>query len=205
MSKLDFPDIEALIEPQLVAFAKLAYANFDQSHDFNHALLVWRNVDMMLRNSVVPIDTWNRRIVDWAAVLHDTYDYKYAGVGLPVETIQAFIRQHLYADADICIHIIENMSWSKRHLAKPLAHNDWMRLLVQSADWLEALGDTGLHRCITYTLKTHPDASMEEVRVIVKQHIVEKILNIRDAMPPYAQIIVDLHRLNAPIERYLRE
>lgn len=188
-------------------FARSAYAKFDESHDYNHARAVLANALAM----VIPMCVQERVIVRiddlviivYAALLHDTYDYKYNGTGLGRERVVEWVNHKLGNRAPACIGIIDNMSWSKRESAVPIAR-DYLRVLVQSADWIEALGTTGLRRCIMYT-KVMKSLDGEACRLEVIKHINEKLLKIPAELPSYAAEFVRARGLLQPLIEYKTE
>lgn len=191
--------------PELHIFAMKAYKDFDMSHDYTHALAVYSNVSKFIK--LVPEERAEDdiKIVKYAAILHDTYDHKYKDKGLGKDVIHDFILSQLGdINGKVCIHIIDNISWSKRKVSTPLNNKDWMRILVQTADWIEALGPTGLERCIEYTRAVHPGCGDLQIRDDVCQHINEKLLKIVDELPEYARQYVIDNNLNDALLIYLK-
>ncbi len=194
-------------DTDLCMFAQRAYANFDESHDYIHAVRVLENTLSLL----VPLALFTGHILSYrqlktvvyAAVLHDTYDHKYDGKGtMSRETINNWVLTKLGVDGVTCIRIIDNMSWSKRRESHSLDYCDHLRRLVQSADWIEALGEVGLHRCIMYTKMTHPEATPEQIRADVVKHIDEKLLMIPNELPAFACAHVYYYQLLDPLIVY---
>ena len=197
-------DLILRYDQELDEFAKSAYAKFDESHDYNHAKTVLANalamvIPMCIRERVV-VRFDDLVIIVYAALLHDTYDHKYNGIGLGRDRVVDWVNRKLGKRATACICIIDNMSWSKRKMATPIAR-DYLRVLVQSADWIEALGATGLQRCIMYT-KVMKSLDGESCRLEVINHIDEKLLKIPAELPSYAAEFVHSRKLLQPLIEY---
>ena len=169
-----------------------------ESHGVSHALSVrdlslyiWETVSSegelgaMLAQSHIDGAT----VVELAAMLHDVCDHKYVDVSRPsgaaaLQRMAEFLSSHTASrvEADAVHTIIANVSYSKeksgkydpeRSLEEPLRT---LRDIVSDADKLEAIGATGLHRCIEYSREN--DAQLPPLQLItdVAQHCDEKLL-----------------------------
>jgi hypothetical protein len=135
-------------------FAKLAYQNHDLAHGFPHAERVYHNALAIIDGAHLQMTAQEQLELPYVMYGHDFRDHKLVSEGtcLPEQVIQDFYKGQLgEVSANKIKHIHENCSWSQRKRATPLPDGDWMRLVLQDADWLEALGEEGLTRCIQYT------------------------------------------------------
>lgn len=182
-------------------FATLAYANHDGAHDKTHALRVYARALEIVRAGGICLTREEVFLFPYVMVGHDMLDHKLAarGIGLSRDTIRRFYVKHLgEAGAKEVLHIHDNCSWSKRHTSVPYdPARDTLRILLQDADWLEALGEVGLQRCIEYTR-----AIGGEVPSDVCMHIREKLLLVPRELH-YAPSRAMAADLVAPLERYL--
>jgi uncharacterized protein len=194
-----------IVDPMMREFLNRALARADKAHSYDHALRVFENALNILHAEGRTLTQLEMVEVKVATLCHDVLDHKLVAAGqtLPADEVKTFYKkyfatylaEHHHAQADIdaeadhyvqkICHIHDNCSWSKRHTAIPLENADWMRKLVQDADWLDAIGDIGLNRCIEYTCAIYPAADDEQTQIIsrlVCDHIREKLLLIPDAL-----------------------
>lgn len=161
------------IAPSLERYARNALSEYDESHDYNHSVRVWENAIKI--KEIKELEGSQFLIVMYACFLHDVLDHKYTNK-ITEEELKRFITDELDAkSADIVIHIIKNISWSKRKSNVPLPTGDIMRKIVQDADWLDALGEVGVKRCIDFT-----KARGGKVPEDVLKHMEEKLLVMID-------------------------
>ena len=85
------------MEQSLIDFAKDAYKNHDEAHNYEHALQVWKNALIIIEreNLTLTKDEYNE--LPFIMVCHDINDYKIVarGLGLSEETINNFYKQYL--------------------------------------------------------------------------------------------------------------
>lgn len=192
---------------RLTAFARRAYARHDPAHGIDHAMKVYDNARIITLAEGIKMTSQEECEFPYVMIGHDFLDHKamVAGLCLPAETVREFYVTELCRDqANKIMHIHENCSWSKRNNSVSLpADQDWMRKVLQDADWIEAIN---LQRCINYTEFTFPDASPEQVREMVTAHIHEKLLKIAPALNyDISRIIVERRNLEDPLRKYAGE
>jgi HD superfamily phosphodiesterase len=172
---------------ELYTFASKALEGFDESNDDEHSYAVWQNAYKLMDFAECyngELTKKEKKIIMFSCYLHNTIDNHAANI--TEEELYKFIESHLGPDdADTCIHIIKNISWTKRETNIPLLSRDILRQIVQCADWMESLGDEGIRRCRIFT---HERGGTEEDAV---KYAREKLQYIRDDMPlPYARCLV---------------
>lgn len=172
----------------LEAFACRALAGFDKSHDYEHSVRVLANaqniIDLLCYQGEY-FDPIERDIITYACILHDTIDHKYVGQrNVTPDDVSQFVEGKIgYFGATVCMNIINNISWSKNRRGenKPLRQRDILRLVVQCADWIDALGAVGIERARDYGL-TH-GSTLESVDRDIVRHIEEKLGLIQKNLP----------------------
>ncbi|BBI30142.1 putative HD hydrolase [Acanthamoeba castellanii medusavirus] len=195
--------MELPIIPELEDFLAWAYAGADDAHDKKHAIRVHANFCEIVEREGIVLTEREARIAPYVTTLHDVLDHKRPEAKRPPEW---FVRQWLFSmleDHDtVCeiMHIHRNCSWSKRDTSLPYRSDgsgDTLRLLLQDADWLEAVGDVGLERCVAYT-KSVGGRVPEDVC----QHIKDKLLLIPERLNYQSSREMGRERL-APLQAYL--
>lgn len=193
----------------LIRFAHLGYSDHDSAHNYKHAVRVLINAQEILnRENIVPT-LQEIEELPYVMLGHDLRDHKLIAAGkcLPAEEIEKFYISELGEDsARKILHIHENCSWSNRKTATPLPTGDWMRLLLQDADWLDALGDSGLMRCIEFTKEyiATLDCTADDIPSLVCKHIKEKLLLIPNELNfESSKKIVEENNLLEPLLVYL--
>jgi uncharacterized protein len=157
---------------QLMQFVRDKTANFDASHDINHAIAVYRNAVLIAKEELPDYDD---DILQYACLLHDVCDHKYANA-LPSNELHEYITRNLCeGKARVVIDVIDNISYSQevKGLRKEL--NTPYQDIVSDADKLEALGEVGLERCIVYTEEIGGSVPGDVVK-----HCHEKLLRLKD-------------------------
>lgn len=191
------------IIPELHDFLEWAYAGADDAHDKKHALQVHANFCEIVRQEGVQLSIKEAKMAPYVTTLHDVLDHKRPEAKRPPEW---FVRQWLMAMLEDhksvleIMHIHKNCSWSKRNESRPYRSDgsgDTLRLLLQDADWLEAVGKVGLERCIAYT-KSVGGRVPEDVC----QHIKDKLLHIPERLNYASSQELGRQRL-APLRAYL--
>lgn len=177
------PTVAPTVPDHLMAFAIHACAKHDVAHNIDHAVKVFDNavsILAILALDGVTLDPSEIEVFPYIMIGHDWFDHKLelAGLALPRTEIHTYYAQHLGpVVADRIMHIHTNCSWSKRATSQPtVGARDLLRLILQDADWLEAIGDEGLQRCIEYTKHYHNPANDQQLQAKVVEHIIEKLL-----------------------------
>lgn len=148
----------------------------DSSHNVEHVKAVYNNCMTIIKMGEYAV---NRRVITFAAYLHDVCDHKYQGSATCTRSeLHAFIDAHLCGYEAECVKkIIDNVSYSKEISPAGLDSFDYdldcklWRDIVSDADKLEALGHVGLNRCIAYS-----NAIGDESNVL--RHVKEKLLRL---------------------------
>lgn len=180
----DGPACVALTETE--KFAARVLDERQASHGFGHACRVR---DLALKIYKEETDADDAKEVEIAALLHDVLDHKY--VDLSTESgrrarteLDAFLGE----DSSSILAICETVSYSKekkardKNLPPPYmalsSRLQFLRHCVSDADKIDAIGETGLKRCVQYRLEigTHDDprAIIDDVA----KHCDEKLLTL---------------------------
>ncbi len=170
----------------LDAFAQLVYAGYDSSHDINHARQVARNaliiaekeLENYTSSETKNYDESETKLLLWLGYAHDGVDYKYKSISMPrTQFRQALIEQFNEETADNMLFLFDNISWSKRDKSKSMSGRwAWYQMIIQDADWLEAIGERGIQRCETY------QGTLGNGKSAVVAHIHEKLLKVGGAL-----------------------
>lgn len=189
-----------IIPNSLLEFAHRAYSNHDNAHNLNHVTRVWEISQQIIKMENIILSESEKKILPYIIIGHDFRDYKLLNTSLSEQEIYQFYVNELNVDmADMISHCHDNCSWSKKKTSKPLKESDILRLILQDADWLDALGENGLERCIEYSKainKPFPDN--------VKEHIVDKLLLIENELNFQAsKDIVKSENLIKPLHDFL--
>jgi HD superfamily phosphodiesterase len=116
-------------------------SEFDESHDWHHAVKVARNSTRIL----------NTKHVLYLALLHDVCDHKYPNA-IPREELSKFIKNMLPNEYECIDSMIDIISFSKQKKNPVLGINvDPIVAAVRDGDRLEAIGQIGIERCIQFT------------------------------------------------------
>ncbi len=186
-------------------FVKTETSEYDESHDFNHALAVVNNTKTIAIYTILSdlddddFDSINVLIM--AAYLHDVCDHKYDNSEEKQNRLYEYINQNsTEKEATVIIDIIENMSFSKQRdlKTKDLGIYQILLNIVSDADKLEAIGQVGIDRCIAYTktldnelvTEQEPDGLLQATELVqqqekniselVKKHCYDKLLLLKD-------------------------
>jgi uncharacterized protein len=159
----------------LIDFVKENTKSFDESHDVNHALAVYKNALHIAR---VEYPQFDNEILEFSSLLHDVCDHKYKD-SIPKEQLNLFIHDSLPKEkADAVIDIINNISYSQQIKGKRKTLNHPYNIyqdILSDADKLEALGEIGLRRCILYTESINGKVPQDVIK-----HSHEKLLRLKD-------------------------
>ena len=143
--------------------------NIDESHGLKHAKGTM-NRALAILTSFSDILDQERRIVLYAAALHDMCDHKYTDVAQSSKQIKAWLlynQQWNEADASIVIKIITTMSYSQLKMNRLCGiagypdHGVWQRAyhIVRHADLLEGFI---VARCVLYNRHIHPEMTEDQ-------------------------------------------
>lgn len=138
---------------ELKEFVKLNTSNYDESHDYQHALNVFENCKKIIELEQIENVDWN--IIAYAALLHDVCDHKYESM-ITKHDLHDFIDKQLQDSfkTEIIMKIINNISYTCEVNGKLEKFNEpyqTYRNIISDADKLEALGEVGLKRCQQYS------------------------------------------------------
>ncbi|AYV75555.1 MAG: putative HD superfamily hydrolase [Terrestrivirus sp.] len=137
----------------VINFVSEVTKQFDESHDVTHAICVYNNT-MNIINSMKNNFDFDYDIVMMASLLHDVCDYKYPN-SITRNELEAFILSQVSKEkTKIILDIIDNISYSKEmkgQLVELISPYNIYRDVISDADKIEALGQVGINRCITFT------------------------------------------------------
>ena len=134
-------------------------AHFDESHGLDHALAVVENCLKIMENDDDIIEKAQiypnlRILIVYGAYLHDVRDHKYGDKCVSEEIFNDFVKEVLPSDYENLLRIIQYVSFSKesKGLTPTLAEPYQTALtVIRDADRIEAIGYSGVRRCLTYT------------------------------------------------------
>ena len=140
-------------------FVKLHTAHFDESHGFDHALAVVENCITIMKNDTEIIEKLQlypnlQTLIVYGAYLHDVRDHKYGDMCVSETIFNDFVNTIIPDDAENLLRIIQYVSFSKesKGLTPTLAEPYQTALtVIRDADRIEAIGYSGVRRCLTYT------------------------------------------------------
>jgi uncharacterized protein len=130
--------------PDLLSFVEQEIGSDRSGHDPTHAKRV-----LSLAKQIAAKEGGNLRLIEAAALLHDTIDSKlFSNPQGQIDKVTSFLKANGYRDEEIqaILAIITTMSWHL-HNDKPVSLE---AAIVTDADRLEALGAVGIIRCIEY-------------------------------------------------------
>lgn len=124
-----------------------------------------------------------KELVKIISLLHDVADHKYDKNGELELKLMKFLEK--YENSDLILSIIKDISFSKEYRENIDNKDDYwinkygnyaiIRNIVSDADKIEALGKSGLNRCISYQKENNPNLNELEIKKLVKQHANEKL------------------------------
>ena len=188
---------------QLSQFVRVECADRDESHGYDHMKKVAYNSLKIFTDLYDYIDSRNlyiAKLVVVTAWLHDVADHKYDKDGLLKIKVSKFVHKLYKNDhktTRLVLNIIDRIPFSRENVAKQKnIPSDWntvlgktgviVRNIVSDADKLEAIGEEGVNRCITYTIEKYKEKTgsigMDYDLLVkeVKEHADEKLLKLRD-------------------------
>jgi len=182
----------------LVNFVRYAVAEFDESHDLNHAISVTLNSHKIMTSFGESFDS---KLLIYMAMLHDVCDHKYPN-SISKEELEEFIKNNLGENqTKYVMYIVNNLSWSKESQGKREPCEKWMQnylIAIGDADRLEAIGYIGIKRCFIFGKAKYPYMTDNEAIQRVIEHCDEKLLRIYPEyfiVSNYARIIAEpLHK-----------
>lgn len=174
------------------------------SHGFDHAFAVGYNAMLILSARKNAPSKRSFDIIFLSCLFHDVCDHKYKYLTISKEERNTFLlATQGKINGQLIIDICDNMSWSAevRGENKPLkAEHDWMRRIVQDADRLEALGETGLQRCIDVVKERNGKVPDD-----VCKHIEEKLMKLefytesaKELAIPKTKVVYDYYVKHRP-------
>ena len=164
------------VTPSLLEFVTRHTQHFDDSHNVQHALDVYKNAVTI---AITDYPEYDDDILQYACMLHDVCDHKYADESISMEALTQFVYDSLpEAKATLVLDIINNISYSQeiKGKRKTLSETGGHRMyqdIVSDADKLEAIGTVGIDRCIAYTRKCSGVIPADVVK-----HCHEKLLTL---------------------------
>lgn len=172
---------------ETIAFVKVETADYDSSHDFEHAQWVFNNAMTIYHETntnhlIKEMDC--KKVIAMAAYLHDVCDHKYNWTEKRYSAMLNLIKKYCQPNENqVVIDIINNMSFSKekKGLTKDMGKYQVLRDIVSDADKLEAIGDRGLQRCHAFT-KTLIGTTNPQIVKHMINHCHDKLL---DLLPKY--------------------
>lgn len=178
---LDVPTITDII----CLTANLTH-DYDSSHNLSHHFSVFQNTLKIM-------ETWHfgdrqqdaMLMATYAALLHDTVDYKYpVNIDIKRQAVEEFLQQKIGHLAQNIKWIIDNISYSKEIALGYPRHDDavvqLIRDIVSDADKLDAIGEIGLRRCRDYNAAKYPELGEHQITQLVVKHCHDKLLSLRD-------------------------
>lgn len=140
-------------------FVKLHTAHFDESHGLDHALAVVQNAITIMDSDAEIIEKLKlypnlRILIIYGAYLHDVCDHKYGDMCVSETIFNDFVQEMIHDDAENLLRIIQYVSFSKESKGlTPLLAEPYQTALtvIRDADRIEAIGYSGVRRCLTYT------------------------------------------------------
>jgi HD superfamily phosphodiesterase len=192
--------MEEKLYESVVKFVKKTTKKFDESHDYKHAIAVYNTAKCIMDSMNIKYDIY---ILMFASLLHDVCDHKYPE-SISQEDLTVFIHDYIPDKVDIIMKIINNISYSKEVSGKrekiDYPYNIYLDA-ISDADRIEALGETGIRRCIIYNKSRGKDKSN------VIAHCYEKLLRLypekfiktdkgRELALPLHQYVVDYVKEN---------
>ncbi len=200
-----------LIKPEGVSnelwqFATIAYRNHDKAHGLDHAIKVLENAIAITAKEGIEMTYKEYCLFICVMLMHDARDHKQKNC-LDSEMLYEFYKKYYGNEyADVITHIHANCSWSKRHDSSESPGYEWMRKVLQDADWMEAMGYVGITRCQQYQTCVHPGLTVERINQYVVDHIHEKLLRIhRHINFAASRKMVYEMNLVEPLEQFLKE
>lgn len=203
---------------RVIGFVKSATLGRDPTHGLEHAEKVASNAKQILHLKGESEETNFDCVV--VALIHDVSDHKYDRNGKLALLLMMFLIETFgERQGMLYYNIAERVSYSKEVKAKGnLDWNDilgeygcYIRDIVSDADKMEAIGKTGIQRCIEYTRHSNEGISHFELVLKVMKHSEEKLLRLHKeyirtpegkklAKPLHDEMVISLSELIKTID-----
>jgi hypothetical protein len=146
---------------ELQTFIQYAVERLDPAHNYDHACKVLANARIIVSLLGITMTPDEEMLFEFVMMGHDIRDHKLKHLCLSLEEVRLFYVKHLGEEwADLVILMHDNCSWSRREMSVSCGKYDWMRKVLQDADWLEAVGEIAIERTIEYTRYHTPDVDV---------------------------------------------
>ncbi|KAL0218295.1 hypothetical protein RCL1_009143 [Eukaryota sp. TZLM3-RCL] len=210
------------LKHRVCQFVQESCSNRDASHSYDHSQRVF-NLSLEIFNHI-PSSSFSSsqsevlNLITLVALLHDVADHKYDDTISQRQLLQSFLAS-LNVSVDLIIAIIDSISYSneKKQLSKGinvrrLLRDNYgsdvllVRDIVSDADKIDALGVTGLDRCIEFTRVMSPNATEREVAEHVEKHANNKLISLKDwTRTVYGRVLAEKATLefNNALNEYL--
>jgi HD superfamily phosphodiesterase len=175
-----------LLFDELLEFVEKSTKNFDDSHNYKHALNVTKN-SLIIGKDYQNKNEWkDHRLLLICSMLHDVCDTKYKHLSISENELRSFVLQQTRSEDETTriIKIIESVSYSKQIKSltyeSELSEEDKLVLyILRDADRIEAIGLAGIERCRIYTIQSNPHIlGINDINKLVLQHCHEKLLKL---------------------------
>lgn len=180
-------------ELKLSNFVKETLKERDDTHGYEHLENVSRNTKIILKTiPEIEKDEKLTKLTLTVAWLHDVNDHKYEDSDHNSKKMRTFLLdQYDEKEVDMVFNIVDRISYSKEIKEK----SDWeevlgetgtlIRNIVSDADKIEAIGEVGLKRCISYVMNIHFEknkkvAEKEWLKDAVVEHTNAKLLKLKN-------------------------
>jgi uncharacterized protein len=174
MSIIPGSNLSSEAHARLDHFGSTNMAIFDESHNWQHILNVYANMLAIVKGDQIE---YEEDLLTYMIKLHDIRDHKYPNCITEAALISFLDAEVGQVKREQIMLVIDNVSFSKQDSGKCTKISDSKLVkyltIVRDADRLEALGQVGIQRCITFqTLQGN------RVPQIVLFHCHEKILRL---------------------------
>ena len=161
---------------KVLTFAREELKNAESGHDFNHALRVLRNVNLISKNKNIDLS-----VLQAAAITHDLIDEKiFENIDEQKRKLVKFFQNEKFSDEQIkkIIFLIENVSYRKKYRGPKTAE----LMILQDADRLDAIGAIGIARAFSYGGLRKREFYNPQDNTTTIGHFYEKLLKLKDEM-----------------------
>jgi hypothetical protein len=210
------------ITQYILTYVTKFYAKHEEGHDVNHALNVLRNAINITQQNAIQLNHIQEIMFPLIMLGHDILDHKMIARGtipdsnevsnfyvtaIKMMSTHVGITYNATQCENIISHIHLNCSWSKRTISETCSdiNDDILRLILQDADWLEAVGWISLHRCWSYSYDYWKRNILKnlEYRNVDKQEIYSMIMKIVDTKLIYIPDGMNFQKhLNDVVKRF---
>lgn len=151
------------------------------SHGIEHMQNVYKRSIKYAEELNLPDE--HKNLIMIVSLLHDVADHKYDKTGELEQKLKEFLKR--YVNSELILSIIKDISFSKEYRENLENTNEYwikkygeysiVRNIVSDADKIEAIGKSGLERCIAYQKEKNPELKELEIKKLVKQHANDKL------------------------------